>query len=180
MDMPWKNLPDLPDVALPDLSGLSNGLSNIDLPDRLPDLSALGTLAAQMQAVISSAIAHPIWAIVIVLLLITLIQIIADLIKRSLKALLTLLLKFPLFISQWIWKRTLSVKGSANAQQKATAAQLIVKLETLRQEQDQVLAELKSLIQEPTMTPPSPPTEDSKSLSPQTLEPPPANQVPSP
>ena len=179
MNVPWKNLPDLPDLDLPDLSGLSN-IDLPDLPNRLPDLSALGTLAAQIQAVISSAIAHPIWAIVIIVLSIALIQIVADLIKRSLKALLALLLKFPLLISQWIWKRTFSAKALSNTQRQATADQLIAKLETLRQEQDQVLDELKALLHQPTLAQPSPPIEDPTLPSPQTLEPPPANQVPSP
>ena len=189
MDLPWKSLPDWPDIDLPnlpDLSGLSNidlpdiDLPNIDLPERLPDLSAIGTLAVQFQAVISSAIAHPIWAIVVVLLSITFIQIIADLIKRSLKALLTLLLKFPLLISQWIWKRTVSPKALSKTQRQATVDQLIAKLEALRQEQDQVLSELKSLLHQPAISKPAPPSEDSKSLSPQKLEPPPAGQIPSP
>ncbi len=160
---------------MPDLSGLSN----IDLPDlpdlpNLPDLNALGNLAVQLQAVISRAIAHPFWTIALILLAITLIQIVADLIKRSLKSLLTLLLKLPLFVSQWIWKRTVGqTKPPTDAQilSKAEQAdQLITRLETLRQEQDQVIAELKSLLNQPTPPPASSPLA-SASPSPPILEP---------
>ena len=150
MDLPWKQLPDLPD--LPDMSGLSN----IDLPD-LPSLSALGSLAAQIQTVISSAVSHPFWAIALILLSITLIQIVADLIKRSLKALLTLLLKLPLFISQWIWKRTVTKSQPPTDAQLLSRAdqadQLIAQLETLRQEQDSVVAQLKALLRQPEPQP---------------------------
>ena len=153
MNLPWKDLPDLPDY-------------------RLPDLSALSSLAGQLQTAVSSAIAHPFWAIALILLSITLIQIVADLIKRSLKALLTLLLKLPLFVSQWIWKRTVSsAKTPADAQllsKSEQADRLIAQLETLRQEQDRVIADLKAVLNQPappSAAPanpalPSPPTEE--------------------
>lgn len=173
MDLPWKSLPNLPDLS---------GLSNIDLPN-LPDLNALGSLAAQLQTIISRAITHPLWTIALILLGITLIQIIADLIKRSLKAILTLLLKLPLFMSQWIWKRTVGqTKSPTNAQilSKAEQAdQLIARLETLRQEQDQIIAELKSLLHQPTLLPASSPL-DPALPSPPSLEPLSEAQTPSP
>lgn len=175
------SLPDLrPD--LPDMSGFSNPrLPDIDLPD-LPSLSALGSLAAQLQTVVSSAIAHPFWAIALILLAITLIQIVADLIKRSLKAFLTLLLKLPLFISQWIWKRATNPdKKPTDAQilSKAEQAdQLIAQLEALRQEQDSVVLALKDLLSQPEPQPVLP--VDSVSPSPPTLEPQPESQTPSP
>lgn len=187
MDLPWKSLPNLPDLSglsnidLPNLPDLS-GLSNIDLPD-LPDLNALGSLAAQIQTVISRAIAHPLWTIVLILLAITLIQIVADLIKRSLRAILTLLLKLPLFMSQWIWKRTVGqAKPPTDAQilSKAEQAdQLIARLETLRQEQAQVIADLKSLLNQPTPPSASLPSA-SASPSPPILEPLSEAQTPSP
>ena len=171
MDLPWKSLPNLPDLS---------GLSNIDLPD-LPDLNALGSLAAQLQTIISRAITHPLWTIVLILLAITLIQIVADLIKRSLKALLTLLLKLPLFLSQWIWKRTVGQPKPTDSQilSKAEQAdQLIARLETLRQEQDQIIAELKSLLnQPPPLSAPLPLA--SASPSPPILEPLSEAQTPS-
>ena len=168
MDVPWKSLPDLPDLS---------GLSRLDLPD-LPDLTALGSLAAQLQTIISWAIAHPFGTIALVLLAITLIQIVADLIKRSLKALLTLLLKLPLFVSQWIWRRTigqakLSTSAQTNVQTNAQilskaeqADQLIARLEALRQEQDQIVAELKSLLLNQPTAPPASLPADSASPSP--------------
>lgn len=172
MAFPWKNLPDLPDF--PDYS----------LPDyRLPDLSALGSLAGQLQAVVSGAIAHPFWAIALILLSITLIQIVADLIKRSLKALLTLLLKLPLFVSQWIWKRTVSpAKTPTDAQLLSKADQvdqLITQLETLRQQQDLIITELKSVLNQPAPPPDSEPANPALP-APQTEEPLSEAQTPSP
>lgn len=197
MDLPWKNLPNLPDLDLPnldlpDLNLPDLNLPNLDLPDfsglpdldipELPDLTAISRLASQIQALISSAIAHPLWAIALILLSITLIQIIADLIKRSLKAALTLLLKFPLLISQWIWQRTIASPKSHLDTDLSTAEQadrLIAKLETLRQEQDQVLIELKALLNQP-LPPPLVAPSDPASPSLQSPEPPPASQTPSP
>ena len=152
MGLQLLNLSDL----RPSLPGISR-LSGIDLPD-LPNLNALSNLAGQLQAVISGAIAHPFWAIAIVVLSITLIQIIADLIKRSLKALLSLLLRLPLFISQWIWRRATSQKKAPTDAQilsKAEQAdQLIVRLEALRQEQDTVILALKDLLNQPELRQP--------------------------
>lgn len=112
----------------------------VDLPDSLTTLTAL---AAQLQTVISTAIAHPIWAIVLLLLTIVLIQILADLIKRLLKTSLTFVLRLPLILSQWLWQ-----KATATAQPSQTAqlSQLLTRLDALRQEQDQVISELKSLL----------------------------------
>ena len=173
MDLPWKQLPDLPDMS---------GLSNIDLPD-LPDLSALGKLAAQIQTVISSAISHPLWAIALILLSITLIQIVADLIKRSLKALLTLLLKLPLSISQWIWKRTVTQSKAPTDTQILSktdqADQLIAQLETLRQEQDSIITQLKALLSQPEPQP-NPVPLTPASPSPQAQEPLPESLAPAP
>ena len=177
-DLP--NFSNLPDIDLPDLPDLS-GLSNIDLPD-LPDLNAVSSLAAQIQTVISSAIAHPLWAVAIILLSITLIQIIADLIKRSLKAALTLLLRLPLFISQWIWKRTIAFpKNQPSLSTVEQADQLLARLETLRQEQDRVIADLKALLSEP-VTQPAPPAVEPPDPTPSSLpvlEPQPESQIPS-
>ena len=158
--------------SLPDMSRLPD----IDLPD-IPNLNALGSLAGQLQAVISGAIAHPVWAIAIVLLSITLIQIVADLIKRSLKAFLSILLKLPLFISQWIWRRVTSQKKAPTDAQIVSKAeqadQLIARLEALRQEQDTVISALKDLLSQPEsqsalpsdLALPSPPTPEPLSES---------------
>ena len=176
MDLPWKRLPDLSN--LPDISGFSN----IDLPD-LPSLSALGNLAAQLQTIIGTAIAHPFWSIALIILAIALIQIVADLIKRSLRALLALLLKLPLVISQWIWKRTISQSkppiDSQLLSKTEQADQLIAQLETLRQEQDTVITQLKTLLSQPE---PVPDTAQSNPVprSLPTPEPPPEPQSPSP
>ena len=173
------HLPDLSDLR-PELPNMS-GFSSIDLPD-LPDLNALGSLAAQVQTIVGGVIAHPFWAIAIVLLSITLIQIVADLIKRSLKAFLTLLLKLPLAISQWIWKRATSQsKAPTDAQILSKAEQadrLIAQLETLRQEQDAVVLALKDLLlSQPEPQPVLPP--DPALPSPPTPEPQPESQTPS-
>ena len=142
IDLPEMNLPDL---ALPDL-----GLPEMNLPDlSLPNLSlsdSLGSLAAmanQIQIMVNGAIAHPVWAIALILLTITLIQIIADLAKRIVKAALAFVIRLPLSLSQWIWKRaTAPAKPEVSAQ----AHQLIEQLESLRAEQDQIIAQLKRLL----------------------------------
>ena len=133
-----------------------------------------------MQTVISSAIAHPFWAIALILLSITLIQIVADLIKRSLKALLTLLLKLPLFVSQWIWKRTVKPKPPTDAQLLSKAEQvdqLITQLESLRQKQDQVITDLKAILNQPV--PPAAEPASPALPAPQTEEPLSEAQTPS-
>ena len=111
-----------------------------DLPE---SLNALGNLVAQLQDLVAAAIAHPVWAVGLVLLAIGLVQMAADLVKRLLKAGLTFLLKLPLTLSQWLWQRFTSPPVPPPT---ARIQQLISQLETLRQEQDRVLAELKTLL----------------------------------
>ncbi|CAN5713279.1 hypothetical protein BH23CYA1_BH23CYA1_10570 [soil metagenome] len=110
----------------------------------LPDsLDTLGSLAAQLQSVITAAVSHPIRAIAAVVLTITLLQIIADLIKRALKAGLTFVLKLPLALSQWLWRRATMTPPT---EEEVQISQLMARLDALRQEQDQVVAEIKSLL----------------------------------
>ncbi len=111
-----------------------------ELPDSLDTLT---TLAAQIQTVIGTAIGHPAWAIAAVLFTIVLIQIIADLVKRVLKASLAFVLKLPLTLSQWLWKKA---TASAQPSQAAQVDRLVARLDSLRQEQDQVVTELKTLL----------------------------------
>lgn len=112
----------------------------------LPDLSSLSTLAAQVQTLISTVIQHPIWAITAVVLTIVLLQIIVDLLKRALKAGLTFVLKLPLSLSQWLWKRATTTPPTET---EAKIAQLMARLESLRQEQGQVTAEITALLSLP-------------------------------
>ncbi|MGB3298682.1 MAG: hypothetical protein WBA76_10470 [Phormidesmis sp.] len=112
----------------------------VELPDSLDTLT---TLASQIQTVVSLAIGHPLWAIAAVLLTIVLIQIIADLIKRVLKASLAFVIKLPLMLSQWLWKKA---TASPQPSQVAQVDRLITRLDALREEQDQVVAELKNLL----------------------------------
>lgn len=110
----------------------------------LPDtFETLGNLAAQLQTLISLAIAHPIRAVLLVVLTIALLQIVADLIKRALKATLTFILKLPLSLSQWLWKRAIAPDPTSHS---AQLSQLMTRLDTLRAEQDQVVAEIKSML----------------------------------
>ncbi|MGC1308980.1 MAG: hypothetical protein WA885_17270 [Phormidesmis sp.] len=124
----------------------------------LPDsLDTLGSLAAQLQSVITAAVSHPVRAIAAVVLTITLLQIIADLIKRALKAALTFVLKLPLALSQWLWRRATMTPPT---EQEAQVSQLMARLDDLRQEQDQVVAEIKSLLALPKTVSPDPATFD--------------------
>jgi hypothetical protein len=131
----------------------------VDWP-QLPDsLETVTTVATQIQTVASAALSHPIWAIATLLLTVVLIQMVADLIKRVLKASLTFLLKLPLMVSQLLWQK-LTASAAARLPKKASPSlttstvlseateieQLISRLEALREEQDQVVAELKTLL----------------------------------
>ncbi|EDX84073.1 hypothetical protein S7335_1770 [Synechococcus sp. PCC 7335] len=114
-------------------------LAWIDLPD---SLETLGNLAVQLQRLISEAVSHPILAVVIVILSIGLIQLVADLVKRTIQASLKFILTLPLTLSQRLWKQL-----TLNPDTKQTQInQLLERLEVLRQEQDQVIAELKPLL----------------------------------
>lgn len=109
----------------------------------LPDsLDTLGTFASQLQVLISAALAHPFWAIALLLLSIGLLQLIADLVKRVLKASLTFILTSLLTFSQWIWKRA-TTPATSKADQ---IDRLLTRLDNLRAEQDQVIDELKTLM----------------------------------
>jgi hypothetical protein len=111
----------------------------IDLPD---SLETLGNLANRLQQLITAAIAHPVLAVIVLLLSIGLIQLAADLVKRTIQASLKFVLTLPLTLSQYLWKRLTTDPDSKQTKIK----QLLDRLETLRQEQDQVIAELKPLL----------------------------------
>lgn len=113
-------------------------------------LNSLAAFAIQVQTLVTRAIEHPVWAIALVIITIGLLQIMVDLIKRLLKATLTFTLKLPLTLSQWAWKRA-TTSPSSQAEQ---VEQLIVKLDTLRDEQDRVISELKAVLATQTKTTP--------------------------
>ncbi len=121
---------------------LSLALPWASLPD---SLDTLGSLAAQLQGVTTAVVSHPIRAIAAVVLTITLLQIIADLVKRALKAGLTFVLRLPLSLSQWLWRRA----TTPPTDQAAQISQLMTRLDALRKEQDEVVAEIKSLLSLP-------------------------------
>ncbi len=126
----------------------------IDLPD---SLETLGNLAVKLQQLITAAISHPLLAVAAVLLSIGLIQLAADLVKRIIKASLTFILTLPLNLSQRLWKQI-----TTNPESKQTQInQLLDRLETLRQEQDQVIAELKPLLSISLAGPSSRPNSDT-------------------
>ena len=157
IDSPDISLPDisLPDISLPNVDLPNVDFPNVDFPNMdfpnisLPDislsdsLSNLAEIASQLQSVVSAAIAHPLWAIALFLLSITLIQIIADLTRRLIQAALSGILKLPLALSRWIWQRaTKPSDPDAGAQMH----QLIIKIERLHEEQNHAIAQLKTLL----------------------------------
>ncbi len=90
---------------------------------------------------------HPLWAFLLLILSIGLLQIIVDLLKRSIKASLTFVLKLPLIASQWLWRRAIALPNPAQVNhQSDQIEQLIARLEQLRQEQDQIMTDLKTLL----------------------------------
>ena len=112
----------------------------MDLPDTLDTLTAFVT---QVPTWLSMAISHPAWAIVAVLTSLVCIQIVIDLFKRAIKTSLTLVIKLPLVVSQWLWQRATT---PSQPSQSVQVNELILRLEALRSEQDQVIAELKALL----------------------------------
>jgi hypothetical protein len=122
----------------------------IALPWASDSLNALTDLAAQLQTLIAGALAHPIWAIALLAVSIGLLQIAIDLIKRALKAAITLTLKLPLTLSQWLWQRVTAPSPEA---QQAQIDQLIDRMDALHQDQVQTIAELKQLLSQPAPNP---------------------------
>jgi len=123
-------------------------LPRIGLPDSLESLS---TFANQLQTVVSAAIAHPLFAVIIVVFSIGLIQLIADLVKRIIRSTLTFVLTLPLTLSQWIWKKVTAHSAADPSLKGVTSRtgqinQLIERLEALRTEQDQIMTELKDML----------------------------------
>ena len=132
---------------------IAGALPSIDLPSidfppvALPDaLNSLGMFASQLQTVIAAALSHPFWAIGIVIVSIGLLQLVADLVKRILKAGLKLILTLPLQLSQWLWKQA-TAPSATKVNEKARITQLLNQLDTLRTEQNEVIEELKGLLQ---------------------------------
>ena len=115
----------------------------MDIFTSLPDsLDSLGTFVGQLQWLIGLGIAHPIWAVVVVLLSIGTLQLLADLVKRGIQASLRFVVSLPFGISRWIWQR-LPI-GAASRQDRAT--DLLNRLDQLRAEEAMVLAELRGLV----------------------------------
>ena len=119
-----------------------------DLSDSLTTLS---NFATQVQKVSEMVLSHPIWAILLLILSIGFLQLIIDLIKRSVKASLTFILKLPLIASQWLWQRATALPTAAQTNHQTNHRpdqidQLMARLEHLRQEQDQIIADLKTLL----------------------------------
>lgn len=125
-----------------------------DLSDSLTTLS---NFATQVQKASQMVLTHPIWAILLLIFSIGFLQLIVDLIKRSVRASLTFILKLPLIASQWLWQRAIALPNPdpANHQpdQVDQIDQLMARLEQLRQEQDQIITHLKTLL---SNSPPSP------------------------
>ncbi len=114
----------------------------MDFLDLSNSLDTLAKFANQLQTAIAVAFAHPLIAVAALLLSIGLLQLAADFMKRLLKAIITAILTLPFTLSQWLWKRVTTSPESKQTQ----INQLITRLETLRHEQDQVLAALKTLL----------------------------------
>lgn len=133
--------------ALATFSGIS-----VRLPSALPwaglpdSLDTLASMATRLQAVITLALNHPIWAVVAVVFTIGLLQILADLVKRLIKSSVAFVLKMPLALSQWLWKQATYNSEASEAR----IDQLIDRLDELRVEQEQVIAELKFLLTQST------------------------------
>ncbi len=171
IDLPHMDLPqidlthvDLPQIDIPRINIPQVSMPQVDLADSLDSLS---TFINRLQAITTAAISHPLWAVVIVIVGIGFLQLVADLVKRILKTGLKLILTLPLTLSQWLWKRATASARTA-PDDKARIAQLLDRLDALRTEQDQVVAELKRLLNSSGDETKQPlPSVDLASLSPQ-------------
>lgn len=133
--------------VFPEIERPSIHLPLIEFPQvALPDtLSSLGNFANQLQSLIATALSHPFWAIGLVIVSIGLLQLVADLVKRILKAGLGLIITFPLRLSQWLWKQATTTAEKERDDQKRVT-HLLNRLETLQIEQGQIMGELKELL----------------------------------
>ena len=122
-----------------------------DLSDSLTTLS---NFATQVQKASQMVLTHPIWAILLLIFSIGFLQLIVDLIKRSVRASLTFILKLPLIASQWLWQRAIALPNPDQAHhQPGQIEQLMARLEQLRQEQDQIITDLKTLLSDSPQSP---------------------------
>ncbi|MEL7334189.1 MAG: hypothetical protein AAFN12_18215 [Cyanobacteria bacterium J06560_2] len=115
-------------------------LPSVDLSN---SIDTVATFVSQIQTLVAAAIGHPVLAVVALLFGIGLIQLVGDLVKRVLKALITFLLTLPLNLSQWLWKKATATAPEPKQNQ---INQLLARLERLHQEQEQVTAQLKGLL----------------------------------
>jgi len=145
IDIPEIDIPQLniPRLNIPRLNIPQVDIPQVDLPDALGSLS---TFASQLQLTTTAALSHPIWTIGIVIVSIGLIQLLADLVKRVIKASISLVLTSPLILSRWIWKRV-TAASTPKVDSATRITQLLTQLDILRAEQDQVIKELKDLLQ---------------------------------
>lgn len=136
-------------LALPQIDLPQFDLPQFDLPQLgLTDsLESLANFANQLQILVTTAIAHPLWAVGAIVFGVGLLQLIADLTKRVIKSTLTFVLTLPLLLSQWVWKRATTTQAStASASKKERINQLVERLDQLRLEQAQTVAELKTML----------------------------------
>lgn len=112
-------------------------------------LDSIAAFISQLQTAIATAIQHPFLSILALLVGIGIIQLIADLVKRILKASLAFLLTLPLTLSQWIWKRA---TAPSTPSKDAQIQQLLARLETLKEEEAQIIGALKSLLSSTSQT----------------------------
>ncbi len=94
---------------------------------------------------------HPYWAVAIALLTLTVLNILISLASDALKRCVSWLLRTPLKASQWaLWQGLRSTRQALSRQQPPTIEEQIAttlqQLDILRQEQDALLSDLKTLL----------------------------------
>ena len=177
----------LPKIDISQINIPQIDIPQIDLPAiNLSDsLTSINTFVSQIQTILAAAFNHPFLAVGSIIIGIGLIQLIADLVKRILRTGIKLVLTLPLTLSQWLWKKATAPK-SDTADEKTRIERLLNRLDTLHAEQEQVMTELKTLINtasttnemepeeiKPNETKPSPQSATSEALSVQkSVEPP--------
>lgn len=133
----------MPDLTLPDLT----------FPAFDPFSDSLDTVVdslATVQNGLAWVMAHPYLSLAIALFSLGLLQLLADSVKRLLKTAIAIILKSPLLLLQWLWQKAITPAPEST---EARLAQVLQRLDSLRQEQDALLNELRTLLDLPKTDP---------------------------
>ena len=114
-------------------------------------VDSIGYYLSILQTVTTWASQHPYWAIAISIFTLTLLNVLIGLTSNALRQAVSWLLRSPLKLTQWVlWQGLRSTRQALSRQQPPSIEEQIAttlpQLDTLRQEQDALLDDLKTLL----------------------------------